>query len=127
MFLGEPAPTQADLHFQLFGFPVRVHPYFWVVSVLMGLGPGKADPMDVLVWVAVVFVSILLHEMGHASVQRYYGGHPWITLYSFGRLASCSDGPRSPGWRILILLAGPGAGFLLAAFVIAAINVTGHT
>lgn len=126
MLLGEPPPTQADLHFRLVGFPVRVHPFFWVVSVLMGLGGGPADPLNTLIWVAVVFVSILLHEMGHASVQRFYGGHPWITLYGFGGLASCNDGPRSPGRRILILLAGPGAGFLLAAIVIAAIKLTGH-
>jgi Zn-dependent protease len=126
MRLGEPSATQADLHFRLFGFPVRVHPFFWVVAVLLGMGGGRADPKDVLVWVAIVFVSILIHEMGHASLQRYYGGHPWITLHGFGGLASCNDGPRSPGRRILILLAGPGAGFLLAAILIAAIKLTGH-
>jgi stage IV sporulation protein FB len=126
MFLGEPSASQADLHFRLFGFPVRVHPFFWVVAVLMGLGPNQADPLDVLVWVAVVFVSILVHEMGHASLQRFYGGHPWITLYAFGGLASCNDGPRSAGRRILILLAGPGAGFIFAAIIIAAIMLSGH-
>jgi Zn-dependent protease len=126
MLLGEPPPTQADLHFRFLGFPVRVHPFFWVVAILMGLGPGKADPKDVLLWVAVVFASILVHELGHAFMQRFYGGHPWITLHGFGGLASCNDGPRSPGKRILILLAGPGAGFLLAAVTVAAIKLSGH-
>ena len=28
----EPPPTQGDLHFRLFGIPVRVHPFFWVVD-----------------------------------------------------------------------------------------------
>src|SRR3954464_9130641 len=92
MFLGEPPASQADLHFRVFGFPVRVHPLFWIVSLLMGLGSGPADPQRTLVWVAVVFVSVLLHELGHGSVQKFYGGHPWITLYSFGGLASCNDG-----------------------------------
>jgi stage IV sporulation protein FB len=126
MFLGEPPASQADLHFRLLGCPVRVHPLFWLVSVLMGLGPNQSDPLDVVVWVAVVFVSILVHEMGHASMQRFYGGHPWITLYGFGGLASCNDGPRSPGGRILILLAGPFAGFLLAAITVAALKLSGH-
>ncbi len=72
-----------------------------------------------LIWVAVVFVSILVHEMGHAIVQRYFGGHPWITLYSFGGLASCNDCDRRPRSQILISLAGPFAGFFLAAFVVA--------
>jgi Zn-dependent protease len=92
----------------------------------MGLGSGPADPQRTLVWVAVVFVSVLWHELGHASVQKFYGGHPWITLYSFGGLASCNDGPRTPGRRILVLLAGPGAGFLLATVVIAALRLSGH-
>jgi Zn-dependent protease len=126
MFLGEPPASQADLHFRVLGFPVRVHPFFWVVALFMGLGGGKADPLGTVVWVGVVFVSILVHEMGHASVERYYGGHPWITLYGFGGLASCNDGPRTPWRRIFVLLAGPGAGFLLAALVIAAMRLTGH-
>jgi Zn-dependent protease len=124
MLLGEPPPTQADLHFRILGFPVRVHPFFWLVAALMGL--DKSNPKDVLVWVAVVFVSILVHELGHAFLQRSYGGHPWITLHGFGGLASCNDGPRSPGKRIQILLAGPGAGFLLAAVTIVAMRVSGR-
>lgn len=130
MFLGEPPATQADLHFRIFGFPVRVHPYFWLVTLFMGAGgfgsSQGVDPMDVFVWVGVVFVSILVHELGHATMQRFYGGQPWITLYAFGGLASCSDGPRSAGRRILILLAGPGAGFVLAAVIIAALKLSGH-
>ncbi len=118
MLLGEPAPTQADLHFRLFGVPVRVHPFFWVVALLLGMSGGPADPLVTLVWVAVVFVSILVHELGHAIVQRYYGGRPWITLYSFGGLASCDDCDRSPRAQILISLAGPFAGFFFAGFVI---------
>src|SRR3954453_23886112 len=89
MILGEPPPSQGDLHFRLFGFPVRVHPFFWIATVFLGMGGSeKADPLDTLVWVAVVFVSILVHEMGHAIVQTYFGGHPRITLYGFGGLAS---------------------------------------
>jgi stage IV sporulation protein FB len=126
MFLGEPPPTQADLHFRLFGFPVRVHPFFWLVTLVLGLGGDVADPINTLIWVAVVFVSILVHELGHAFLQRYYGGEPRITLYGFGGLASCDDCDRSPRAQILISLAGPLAGFLLAGLVIAVLAVTGH-
>jgi len=126
MLLGEPPPTQADLHFRLFGIPVRVHPFFWLVSLLLGMGGGEADPLQTLVWVAVVFVSILVHELGHAFLQRYYGGPPWVTLYSFGGLAACDDCDRSPRPQILISLAGPAAGFLLAAAVFAAVWLSGQ-
>jgi stage IV sporulation protein FB len=120
MILGEPPPSQGDLHFRLFGFPVRVHPFFWIATVLLGLGGSeKADPLDTLIWVVVVFVSILVHELGHAIVQRYFGGRPWITLYGFGGLASCSDCDRRPRSQILISLAGPFAGLFFAGFVVA--------
>lgn len=125
MLLGEPPPTQGDLHFRLLGIPVRVHPFFWVTTVFLGLG-GEADPTDIMVWVAVVFVSILVHEFGHATMQRRYGGHPRVTLYGLGGLASCEDCDRSPGRQILILLAGPFAGFLLAGVVVVVLKVTGH-
>jgi Zn-dependent protease len=126
MFLGEPPPTNADLHFRLFGFPVRVHPYFWVATLLLGIGGGSADLVQVLVWVAVVLVSIIVHELGHAFVQRYYGGHPWITLNGLGGLASCNDCDRSPRSQIIISLAGPIAGFLFAAAVIAGLRLAGR-
>ena len=117
--LGEPPPTQADLHFRLFGIPVRVHPLFWVITLLLGLGgSGDADPVPVLIWVVVVFVSILVHEFGHALTQRYFRGHPWVTLYSFGGLASCNDCERSPRAQLLISFAGPLAGFLFAGVVV---------
>ncbi|HEX5472325.1 MAG TPA: hypothetical protein VFW73_10580, partial [Lacipirellulaceae bacterium] len=74
MLIGEPPPTQVDLHFRLLGFPVRVHPFFWITTLLLGMGGGPADPVQTLVWVAVVFVSILFHELGHATLQRTFGG-----------------------------------------------------
>ena len=126
MFLGEPAPTQADLHFRIFGFPVRVHPFFWVVTLLLGMGGRAADPANTLVWVGVVFISILAHELGHAFMQRFYGGNPWITLYSFGGLASCRDCDRSPRSQILISLAGPVAGFILAGLIVAVLYGLGR-
>jgi len=93
---------------------------FWVVTLFLGMGGGgRVDPTRVLVWVAVVFVSVLVHELGHAFLQRYFRGHPWITLYSFGGLASCNDCDRSPRSQILISLAGPAAGFLFAACIVA--------
>jgi stage IV sporulation protein FB len=119
MFLSEPPPTQADIHFRLLGFPIRVHPFFWLTTLFLGMsGDSPAEPTRVLIWVAVVFVSIVVHELGHAVVQQYFGGHPWITLYGFGGLASCSDCDRRPRSQILISLAGPVAGFFLAAFIV---------
>jgi stage IV sporulation protein FB len=123
---GEPAPSSGDLHFRAFGIPVRVSPMFWLVTVIMGLRTDEATPpAELLIWIVVVFVSILIHELGHAFAQRWYGGHPWITLYGMGGLAACDDCDRRTWSQILISLAGPGAGFLLALATGLALRATG--
>jgi Zn-dependent protease len=127
MFSAEPPPSPADLHFRLFGFPIRVSPWFWGVTLMLGVsGTEKADPLNVLVWVAVVFVSIVVHELGHAVLQRRFGGRPRIVLYGFGGLAISDVVGRSPRNQILISLAGPVAGFLFAAAILACIYLSGH-
>ncbi len=131
----DPAPTRYDLCFRLLQIPVRVHPWFWVVAVL--LGDLRGPPVELLVWVAIVFVSILVHELGHALAMRAYGLRPRIVLYAFGGYAT--DAPESWSWRvgtsrygrlaplqqIHILFAGPGAGFLLAAGTLVSIKLSG--
>jgi len=127
MFAVEPPPTQADLCFRLFDFPVRVNPLFWLVAVFLVMGGGvDVEPVNALVWVVVMFVSILIHELGHAFLQRHFGGRSRIVLYSFGGLAiaeDCDDRPRS---QILISLGGPFAGFLLAVLVFVIVRLTGR-
>ncbi|RIK77896.1 MAG: hypothetical protein DCC67_12155 [Planctomycetota bacterium] len=129
MLLFEPPPSQADIHFRLFGFPVRVHPLFWLSTALLGVTGGDrgTPPVELALWIAVVFVSILVHELGHAFVQRRFGGRPWITLHGFGGLASCNDCDRSPRSQILISLAGPAAGFLFVLLVAVALRLAGRS
>ncbi len=127
MLIGEPPRTQGDLNFVLFGFPVRVHPFFWLIALLLGLrGGDDNEPVSVLIWVAAVFVSILVHELGHAFAIRRFGGQAWITLYGMGGLASSSDANRSPSAQIQISAAGPAAGFVLAGAVLLAIQLAGR-
>jgi stage IV sporulation protein FB len=122
--IGNLPPTQADLNFSLFGIPVRVHPLFWLAAVL--LGGLNMTPKSLLIWVGVVFVSILVHEMGHALVIRQFGMWPRILLYTFGGLAVYDPIRRDPRRQMLISLAGPAAGFLLAGAVVLLLKANGH-
>lgn len=131
MLLGEPQRTPYDLVFSLWGIPVRVSPWFWAISALLGISAarndsGGVDPVMMLIWIGVVFVSIVVHELGHALAARCYGHEPWITLHGFGGLASYHSSRESLLSKILITLAGPFAGFLFAAVVVAAIRLAGH-
>ena len=55
----EPQPTRYDLNFHLFGFPVRIHPFFWLLTVFLGANFG--GPALVL-WVLAVTFSILTNS-----------------------------------------------------------------
>ena len=125
MLAGDPPPSPYDLRFMLLGIPVRIQPMFWLVALI--LGANSHNLRSLLIWVLAVSVAILFHELGHAVVARAFGFQPWITLYGMGGLTSYNpsmpSGARRPGhWgEILISLAGPMAGFLLAALVVVAV------
>lgn len=131
--LGEPPHTEYDWNFRIFNFPVRVHPFFWLISAVLGMG-GGSGAREVIIWVGVVFVSILVHELGHAFAIRYFGSAARIVLHSFGGLAITESGftnfqsgrrpRRTPASQVLISLAGPFAGFLLALAVVAGLFLT---
>ena len=127
-----PPPTRYDLRFNLAGFPVRVHPLFWLIAVLLGYSSG--DLLQILIWVLVVFISILVHELGHALAFRRYGMSSQIVLHFAGGLtipestrwgSQWANVALGPNQNIFISLAGPGAGFLVAALVIAGVLLTG--
>mgnify|MGYP001065876963 CR=1 FL=1 len=109
--------TPYDLRFTLLGIPVRVHPMFWLVSAILGWQDENIE--RVLLWVGCVFVSILVHEFGHGLTSKHFRDSPWILLYSMGGLCY-SERQGTRGQRLAVILAGPGAGFLLFLVVMAA-------
>ncbi len=114
--LGVPAPTDFDLNFRLLGIPVRVNPFFWVLAAFLGWS-GRSGG-EVLVWIACVFVSILVHELGHGLAARsLLRQQPAIILHMMGGLCTFERNNRAPWRQLAILLLGPGAGFLLFLLV----------
>ncbi len=115
---GQISPTPYDLHFSVIGIPVRVHPMFWLISAIMGWQAGRLDL--VMVWIGCVFVSILIHELGHALAARSFGWPPHIVLFHFGGYAAYQPTwGHTAGRSIFISFAGPGAGFILFGLVLA--------
>jgi Zn-dependent protease len=114
----EPNRSQFDLNFRVFGIDVRVHPMFWLVSVIMGWNAIDRGFEFLLIWIICVFVSILIHELGHVFAGMLFGSHGHIVLYSFGGLAVGSSALRRRWQRIAVYFAGPLAGFLLAGLTV---------
>ena len=96
----------------LFGIPIRLH-----ITILFFLWPALAGGRFGF-WYAIeyavgIVLSILIHELGHAlTAKRYRLTGLSITLHGFGGFAS-SSGPRTPRQALRIVLAGPGATFVL--------------
>src|SRR5262245_9258768 len=81
---------------KIFGIPVSVKPTFFLVMALLGYNQ-RQEPAMLIAWVAVVFVSVLLHELGHALTAKAFGGVPAIELYGLGGLTRWSaEPPLSP-------------------------------
>src|SRR5262249_52766149 len=78
----------------------------------------------VVTWVAIVLISVMVHELGHALMVKRYGIEPQITLYALGGLTRFQPSPTLRRRdHVLISLAGPFAGFLLGGLVIAAVRL----
>ena len=106
---GQVGPTEFDLRFYLFGIPVRVHPMFWLISVIM-VWNSTFVPFEKVLGILCVFVSILVHELGHALVARSYKFPTEIVLHGMGGYATA---PRCSTWReVWLSFAGPLAGFI---------------
>lgn len=109
------------MRFTLFGIPITVEPWFWVTSFvfgggihLLGAGANQAQFLSVAVWMVVVFLSILIHELGHALTSRHVGGAVvWIKLTAFCGLAYSQGARMTRNQRAFMAFMGPAAGFLL--------------
>ena len=86
-------------------FPDTLPEYAGEVGLYWGLG---------LLAALGLFVSVLLHEMGHALVAKYFDiPIRGIRLFVFGGVAELGSEPKKPGHEILIALGGPAVTLVL--------------
>ena len=127
------------LRFRLGRIPVEVHySHFAIAGFLAwqflsgftGGSPDLGQPMVAALLVAgmlVVFVSLLVHELGHALVSLAFGYQPTVQIAWFGG----STQPHAPApipWAkdLLLTFAGPLFGFLLALVAELVLRHAGH-
>lgn len=88
--------------------PVRVHLWFFLTALVLA---GTSDVLSIVQWTAVVFASVLIHELGHAAAMRSFGLTPAIDLIAMGGLTSAAQPTPLAWWKsLLISLAGPFTG-----------------
>ena len=114
-----------QFRFRLGSIPVRVNGAFLFLVLVLGAQLGQRPDL-IAIWGAIVFVSVLIHELGHAMIGRAFGLAPVIELNGMGGLTSWqepqSGGPLRVGYgrSITISLAGPFAGFIVAGALLLA-------
>ena len=114
-----PVGTGSIQVMRIFGIRIGVSASWFVVLFLMifllsanfqsVLDGSDTEAYLVAVGSALLFyVSLVLHELGHALVARRQGiDVQRIDLWFFGGLAQLSREPRSPGAEFAVAIAGP--------------------
>ncbi|MFC5051391.1 metalloprotease [Rubritalea spongiae] len=114
------------VEFKLFGIPVKVMPIFWITLGIIGLiGSDIRDGLgllEVALFVLAGFLSILIHEMGHALMIKKYKLPTQVVLASFGGYAVYPAGVLNRLQSFLVTAAGPGLQILGGLVVLAALN-----
>lgn len=101
--------------------PIRVHPFFWALAAILGWMNTESIPLT-LVWIVIIFVSVLIHEFGHALTAIAFGQRADIELTGFGGLTQRRGGKLALWKEFIIVLNGPLAGLALALCAYAAFN-----
>ncbi|MBI5569984.1 MAG: site-2 protease family protein [Desulfomonile tiedjei] len=102
----------------ILGIPVKVHLTFVLLLILIYFaGPVIVGVGGVsgVIFVLLVFASVVFHELSHAMVARHYGiGVQDITLLPIGGVARMAKQPERPSQEVAIAVAGPIASIVLA-------------
>lgn len=104
------------LQFSLFGIPILIQPFSWLILGILGLSiySNVANPIQpALIFVVVGMVTLLAHELGHALVSRgVTRSTPYIVISNFGGFTIPTQPAKTRLQHFCVVLAGPLAGYL---------------
>lgn len=108
---------------------IRLHlllPLFLLIELLRSwVGHSALGPLDTSIALACLFLSLLLHELGHCFVCRRLGGSAdEVLLWPLGGLAGCHP-PHDWRSHFWTSAAGPLVNLALLAFAAACLAATG--
>ena len=103
---------------KLFSIPIKVNASFFSTIILLEFW-RISHPILCLEWVAVVFISALIHELGHTIAGSKFGLEKEIHLYSAGGLTSWSNNKSlSTQQNIIIGLTGPFVSLIFGSLIL---------
>jgi len=102
---------------RIFGIPIRIHITFLLLLVFVALNShgGIMSGLMGVVFILLVFVGVLLHELGHSLVARHYGQKVQdIMLLPIGGV-SRTEIPENPKQEMIMAAVGPFISLFIAA------------
>lgn len=108
---------------RVLGTEIRLHVTFLLllawIGVAHGMQGGTAAALDGVLYIALIFACVLLHEFGHVIAARRYGiTTPDITLLPIGGVARLERIPEKPSEELVVALAGPAVNVAIAALLL---------
>ncbi|MEQ1508606.1 MAG: site-2 protease family protein, partial [Myxococcota bacterium] len=108
------------IRFRLFRFTIQVNFGFLLFLGVLAILRLPTQPVAAVVaFLLAVTLSLVVHELGHAFVARSFGLKVMPIELSFMHGVTPHQS-TTPGRQLGITLAGPGAGFVLAALAMGA-------
>lgn len=105
------------------GIPVKVHSSFGIILCFVGYmayseGMTLKETLVFSSLIFLMFVSVLLHEYGHALMARHYGIRTVdIILSPIGGLARMERLPSEPKKELMVAFAGPLVNLVIAVLI----------
>jgi Zn-dependent protease/CBS domain-containing protein len=113
----------------IMGIPLKVHATFLLLLLLIFFAGGSVIGLGGIygvVFVILIFASVVFHELSHAMVARRFGIDVQdITLLPIGGVARMVKTPEKPTQEILVSAAGPIASLVLAFSLWVVAKMTG--
>lgn len=113
------------------GIDIKIHPTFfllliWVAFVAISGGNTFNAVFTEVGFILVLFLSVVLHEFGHALVARKFGITTQdITLLPIGGVARLEKMPEDPKEELLVAGAGPLVNVVISGVLFIVLLLTG--
>jgi len=113
------------------GIDVRIHVTFFLLLAVFAsfysAQGGASGTLRIVIFFLLVFLCVLLHELGHAFAAKAYGIRTVdITLLPIGGVARMERMPEKPAQELVVAIAGPLVNVVIAAALLFVLAVTGN-